>query len=293
MWSRPASLPPRPGAALLIAAALATSACAPPAVLQGRSTPAAAVESLEPAPATGAPAPAAASAPATTPAAAAPTTPAAAECPPPRTITQLPRKGRFVALTFDDGPSPDTTMPILDILDQAGIKATFFDIGDNAAEFPAIQREVARRGHVIANHTWSHPWLPTLTDAQLRHELDATTALVTRNTGRKVCFVRPPMGGTNARIEAAIAARGQSTVMWQGDTNDWRAPGVAAIVRGALTSAPLGESVIVLLHDAKMMNEAGRKAGAQTVAALPQIIQGFKARGYTFVQVDGTPFPPG
>lgn len=293
----PPSPPARSRAALLVAAlALTASACAPAEAISGQAaTPepsATPASSLSVTPPSGPPTPAPTPAPAPSSGTPTPAGTTGTPCPAPRKIDALPRPGRFVALTFDDGPSPHSTRPILDILDREGVRATFFDIGSNTAEFPQIQREVAARGHVIANHTWSHPWLTKLTAAQLAHELDATTALFAKNTGQRICFVRPPMGGTNPRVEAAIMARGQSVVMWQGDTNDWKAPGVEAIVRNALASAPRGESAIVLLHDAKMMTAAGQRAGAQTVAALPRIIAGFKARGYAFVQVDGTDFPP-
>ncbi|GMA39956.1 hypothetical protein GCM10025883_20010 [Mobilicoccus caccae] len=235
--------------------------------------------------------------PAATPGSAAPTrarasAASARTCPAPRTLAQLPGAGRRIALTFDDGPSPISTRPILEILDREGVKATFFQIGENAKEYPQITREVARRGHVVANHSWSHRDFSTSSPAHLRQEVDATTTLLQSLTGERICFVRAPYGNRSTGSDAFLEGRGLTQIMWQGDTRDWSGPGTSAIVRDALAAPPRrGASVILLLHDAKQFTPKGQEAGRQTVAALPTVIREYKKLGYTFVQVDGTLFP--
>lgn len=136
--------------------------------------------------------------------------------------TRLPAK--TFALTFDDGPNPVTTPKILATLKDHGVKATFFVTGQNAQRYPELVRQIVAEGHELGSHTWDHPQLTKLTAAQITAQLDRTQAAVDAALGYPYPLkqVRPPYGAVNATVQATIAAKGASVVMWQIDSNDWR-----------------------------------------------------------------------
>lgn len=183
-----------------------------------------------------------------------------------------------VALTFDDGPNPRFTAQILDVLRRFAVPGTFFQIGASAAAYPDLTRAVAAEGHAVANHTWSHRDLRSVPESQYGHQIGDTGRLLQSLTGQDIVCTRPPGGAVNGAVVARLAARRQATVMWSADSQDWRRPGVAAIVRNAV--AGVGPGSIILLHD-------GGGDRSQTVAAPPQIIQTIRARGLTLVPVCG------
>lgn len=184
-----------------------------------------------------------------------------------------------VALTFDDGPSPDTDR-ILEILDSYEVTATFFCIGARVAENPEIALRVADRGHSIGNHTWSHRVLHELTADELRYEIDATEQALSGATGRSPSLLRPPYGSRTPAMLRNLADHGLTSVLWDVDPRDWDDPGADAIVDTALRNTRNGS--IVLLHD-------GSPEGcsrSQTVEALPGILEGLLDRSYRFVTAD-------
>jgi len=183
-----------------------------------------------------------------------------------------------VALTFDDGPDPTYTPQVLDILRQHQAPATFFAVGSAANAYPALTSAIAADGHSLANHTWSHRDLRTVSESGYAHEIGTTARLLESYTGEPVRCTRPPYGAVNSTVVSRLAARGQATVMWSSDSLDWRRPGVNAVIRNAL--AGLGPGSIILMHD-------GGGPRGQTVAALPQIIQAIRARGYQLVPICG------
>ena len=187
-----------------------------------------------------------------------------------------------VALTFDDGPDPKYTPQILDILRQYGAQATFFVIGRNAENHPDLVRRILKEGHEIGNHTYTHPNLSEAKSEQITLELNATQRLIEWLTGRSTILLRPPyiadsMPATlaEARPIALATDLGYITVGESVDPEDWEKPGVDEIVRRVKEQRSAGGNVI-LLHDA-----GGDRA--QTLAALPQILQFFKDRGDTVV----------
>jgi peptidoglycan/xylan/chitin deacetylase (PgdA/CDA1 family) len=182
-----------------------------------------------------------------------------------------------VALTFDDGPSRVYTPQILSILQHYGVKATFFTIGFEVAEFPEVVQLEARDGMTIGNHTWDHPEHPPFRDlapAKIRDEMTKATAEL-HKLGVDPYVFRPP-GGTYGDTEIAIArSLGMRVVLWSIDPQDWRSDITAKeIVDNVLTHVHAGS--IVILHDGGGFQDA-------TVKALPKVIQGIEDRGLSIV----------
>ncbi len=198
----------------------------------------------------------------------------------------LPNK---IALTFDDGPDPRWTPAILDILKQKGVRATFFVIGENAGSNPDLVRREVAEGHDVGNHTFTHPNLSVVPEQLERLELDTTRKLFESITGRSMRLFRPPYLGdadptSLDQIEPVRVAQnmGFVTVGLRIDPDDWMQPGVQNIIDQTLLQIQsTDEDVrgqIVLLHDS-----GGDRA--QTVAALPIIIDALRAKHYELVPV--------
>src|SRR5690349_11781091 len=181
--------------------------------------------------------------------------------------------GRDVALTFDDGPSPDYTATILTTLEQTHTPATFFVVGTNVQQSPALVRREADDGFVLGIHTWDHPDMTTLSPQQRQWELAATAQAMHTVLGADYClpFWRPPFGAYNDAVVTQARSLGLSTVTWDVDPRDWSDPGVKVIVNRVLSAVHPG--AIILMHD-------GYRDRLQTAQALPLIIKGLKRRGY-------------
>ena len=182
--------------------------------------------------------------------------------------------GPYIAMTFDDGPHPILTPRLLDMLKVRGIKATFFLIGQNAAEYPDIVRRMAAEGHEIGNHTWSHPQLTKLNPAALRGEIDRTSSTIAEIIGKPVLIMRPPYGATSDYINHWINREfGMKVILWSVDPLDWKYRNSARVERQILAGARPG--AIILSHDIH----------ATTVAAMPDVFDSLLAKGYKFVTV--------
>lgn len=178
-----------------------------------------------------------------------------------------------VALTFDDGPQPVFTPQVLDVLERYGVPATFFCIGSQVQKYPEIVRRTFEEGNDIGNHTWSHPYLTTLSPDAIRWQLSSTSAVIEQATGVEPTLFRPPYGATNATVRSIAAQLGLVQAEWTIDTRDWQRPGVTTIVSTVFNEVRPGS--IILLHD-------GGGDRSQTVQALPRIIRGLQQRGFTF-----------
>jgi peptidoglycan/xylan/chitin deacetylase (PgdA/CDA1 family) len=186
------------------------------------------------------------------------------------------RGARVVALTFDDGPSPVYTPQILQVLTGRGAVASFQVVGYEAAQYPSIIAREAADGMPVANHTWSHVDLTTLAPSAWTGEVDRTSALITGITHRPVSCTRPPYGASNATVTRLIGQRGMANLLWDVNPADYTQPGTSAIVSRVLST--LHPGAIIGMHD-------GGGNRSQTVAALPAIIDGIRAAGYTIVPV--------
>jgi peptidoglycan/xylan/chitin deacetylase (PgdA/CDA1 family) len=195
------------------------------------------------------------------------------------------RRTREVALTFDDGPGPDTPR-LLSWLRRHRVPATFFLLGSAARRDPATVRRILREGHAVGAHTSSHALLPRLSAAGQRAEIAGSARDIEAITGRRVRLFRPPYGGFDATTRAILREERMLMVLWTVDTRDFERPGSARIAYTALSGARAGS--IVLMHDG-----GGRRA--QTLKALTRIVKGVRSRGLRLVTVPdllaGAPVP--
>ena len=180
----------------------------------------------------------------------------------------------YVAMTFDDGPSPETTPRLLDMLKQRNIKATFFLIGENAAANPDLVRRILAEGHELGNHTWTHPQLSKLSDDRVTAEISKTQEAIKAASGYTPTLLRPPYGAITSRQREWIANRfGLNIILWSVDPFDWKRPGSSVITQRILSQARPG--AIILSHDIHK----------QTVDAMPATLDGLIGKGYKFVTV--------
>jgi peptidoglycan-N-acetylglucosamine deacetylase len=182
--------------------------------------------------------------------------------------------GPYIAMTFDDGPQEKLTPKLLDLLAQHHIKATFFVIGQNAAEYPDIVARAAREGHEIGNHSWSHPNLGKMSDESVRKQLRQTDDAIKQATGKRPTLMRPPYGSLSTRQKQWIHDEfGYQIILWDVDPLDWKRPGPAVVTNRILKETRPGS--IVLSHDIH----------PGTIEAMPETLNQLEAKGFKFVTV--------
>ncbi len=183
---------------------------------------------------------------------------------------------RVVALTFDDGPAPDTPA-FVSLLASQHVPATFFMIGRQITPvYRAALRRELRAGDALGDHTYTHLDLETLNAGEVRSQLSGTVRAVRGLTGYTPCVFRPPYGDYNGSVVATAAALGLATILWNVDPADYTQPGVRAIEQRVLVQTQPGS--IILSHD-------GGGLRGQTLAAYPDIIRALRRRGYRFETV--------
>jgi peptidoglycan-N-acetylglucosamine deacetylase len=174
----------------------------------------------------------------------------------------------LVRLTFDDGPGAYTET-ILDILKRYNVHATFYVIGRNVQHHPQTIQRILREGHSIGNHSFTHSDLTRLSAAGVKQELANTQSAIQQAGGANATAFRPPYGSVNQVVRQVAASMGLSVDLWSVDPRDWSQPGSGAIVQRVLSGD--GPGAVILLH---VLHQ-------QTVDALPAIIEGIRAQGYT------------
>ena len=184
------------------------------------------------------------------------------------------------ALAFDDGPSGQPpTIDFLRLLEREHAVATFFEIGDQISTYDrsgAIERRMLADGDMIGDHTWTHPDITGLSAAEQRSELELAADAIRRATGFTTCFWRPPYGDQDASVDAVARSLGMLTIVWNDDPRDWALPGSAAIDSVAVSEA----------HDGSILEEHfGGGPRYETLEALPEEIDWFRAHGYRLVTV--------
>lgn len=187
-------------------------------------------------------------------------------------------RGKVVALTFDDGPSPGFTDRILDVLKRYNVRSSFFVVGSNAASAPDLIRRTVAEGHLVANHSQYHTNLTKLPPENTHIEWDMCQETIHTITGEYPAYCRPPGGQYNEHVLELAAKRNLVPVFWTVNPGDYGAKDSAAeLARKVVRQIHPG--AIVLLHIGV----------APTVEALPAIIEGIRNRGYSFVTVDQLP----
>lgn len=183
------------------------------------------------------------------------------------------RRVKCVALTFDDGPAPQTTF-VLDALRKRGARATFFVLGMLAQKHPKVLRQALADGNAIGNHSWDHAMFSGLSSAAMSRELKRTEAAIRKATGTTTNLVRVPYGQNNPRIRKTVgrSVKGAS-VLWSVDTLDWKYRNSATVTRNVMKAVRPGS--IILMHDIHPTSRA----------AVPGIIRRLQAKGYVLVTV--------
>jgi peptidoglycan-N-acetylglucosamine deacetylase len=182
---------------------------------------------------------------------------------------------KVIALTFDDGPLPQSTSKVLEILKKNNIKGTFFVVGRMLQEHPDLGKRIVAEGHIIGNHTWHH-WYHYMNPQASAFEVDNTSNLIYKVTGVKTSLFRPPGGiKTNGPYTYAKNQK-YASIMWSSDSVDYSRPSVTKLISNVMREAKPGG--IVLMHD-------GGGNRSNTVQALPQIISNFRKQGYRFVTI--------
>lgn len=188
---------------------------------------------------------------------------------------------KLVALTFDDGPNDPYTSEILDILKKENVHATFFLVGQNVDKNPELARRISEEGHVIGNHSYTHPNMIMESDKNVRKEILKTEEAIVRATGVKPYLFRPPFGYDDPLTVRQSEKLGYVMVKWSLSARDWRKPGPTRIVSRVLRYT--GNGTILLMHDGDKLRYGGDRS--QTVTALPALIHELHARGFEFVTV--------
>lgn len=178
-----------------------------------------------------------------------------------------------VSLTFDDGPSPIYTPQILDILKQHNIKATFFVMGTAAKKHPELIKQIQAEGHAVALHTMTHPKLTRLSNKGLYNEVVKPRDIVKDIIGKPPVCLRPPYGMINDRAKRYIEQHGMISVPMGFNSFDYERRGTTRLANWVVKNAR--SERVFLLHDGYHRRE-------QTVAALPSIIKGIRAKGLGF-----------
>ena len=180
----------------------------------------------------------------------------------------------YVALTFDDGPHPELTPKLLDLLKDRNIRATFYVIGKNVEAYPEIAQRIVAEGHEIGNHTFSHPALSKLGATRVKSEIERTNAAILSATGLQPRTMRPPYGATNAGLNRRLREEFDlPVIMWSVDPQDWKYRNAGRVSAHIIQNAKPGD--IILAHDIH----------PSTIAAMPPALDALLGRGLRFVTV--------
>lgn len=193
-------------------------------------------------------------------------------------VCGVPTTEKVVALTFDDGPHPTFTPALLKLLDRYHVKATFFMVGKLIEKYPQVAKAVAKSGHAIANHTYSHPRnIEALPPWKIAQEIDKCEAAIERVTGQRPHLFRPPKGLVNGTVLTVASDKDYKTILWSVCADHHDAPTPELMAKRVLDRISPGG--IVLAHDG---SQAFRW---KDVAATRIIIETLLKRGYRFVTI--------
>ncbi len=191
----------------------------------------------------------------------------------PEKVVQLDSDGKYVAITFDDGPHATVTPRVLDTLKEHNALATFYMLGSQIDYYPEMAKRVADEGHELADHTMSHKFLPKLSYAEIEAEIQQSNDNMEAATGLLPKSLRPPYGAFNDNVKAIAAEKDLPIIMWSVDSLDWKYRNVDSIHSRVMSAVHPG--AIILLHDIH----------ATTADALPGLLTALENEGYEMVTV--------
>lgn len=186
--------------------------------------------------------------------------------------------GKQIALTFNDGPDGYWTEKILDVLGKYEIKATFFCLGQQAADYPQGLRRIVEAGHAVGNMTWDHPHLTEISPEEIRRQIVDTTTVIEACSGISPRMFRSPFGDLNRLVVREIASLQKEIVQWSVNGMDYLGWTGLEVLGGIMPHVHGG--AIVLLHAAAFVHN---RSLAGTIDALPTIIEILSLEGYQFV----------
>jgi len=197
------------------------------------------------------------------------------------TFTGLPRGTKQLALTYDDGPNDRHTLRLLEVLAKHEVRATFFLIGRYVRQRPEIAREIAQAGHVVGNHTFSHPLLVFKSAAEIRQELSDSRSALQEVVGEHSILFRPPFGGRRPAVLGIARQMGFEPIMWNVTGFDWNAPPSGVIEQKVSKQIRGGD--VILLHDGGHKQMGADRS--QTVLATDRLIERYKGEGCEFATI--------
>jgi peptidoglycan/xylan/chitin deacetylase (PgdA/CDA1 family) len=191
------------------------------------------------------------------------------------------RGSKQIALTFDDGPNDPHTLNLLEVLAKHNVRATFFLIGRYVRQQPDIAREIAKQGHVIGNHTFTHPLLIFEPSSWIRREISQCRDAIGEAVGEQSNLFRPPWGGRRPGVFRLVRDLELEPIMWNVTGYDWNAPSADYIEQKVTRKIRGGD--VVLLHDGS--HAAFGTDRSKTVQAVDRMIARYHAEGYQFVTI--------
>jgi peptidoglycan/xylan/chitin deacetylase (PgdA/CDA1 family) len=197
------------------------------------------------------------------------------------TFTHSSRTSKKLALTYDDGPNDPHTLRLMEVLARHDVRATFFCIGRYAQQKPQIVRDLIKAGHVVGNHTQTHPNLALQSQAQVRIQLTTCQNILSDVIGASPKLFRPPYGGRRPVVLRIARGMGLEPVMWSITCYDWKATSPEQIEQHVKRQLRGGD--VILLHDGGHV-QMGVDRG-HSVAATDRLITKYKAEGYEFVTI--------
>lgn len=198
-----------------------------------------------------------------------------------RTFVRARTGSRQIALTYDDGPNDPWTLRLLDVLSRHQVQATFFLIGRFVEQRPDIARKLASAGHVIGNHTYSHPNLIFCSRTEVERQIAECRRALSNAIGDHSNLFRPPFGGRRPQVLRSVRGAALEPVMWSVTGWDWNAKSAAQIERKV--ESQVGGGDVILLHDGGHTHMGADRSF--TVEATDRLIRRFKQEGYNFVTI--------
>jgi peptidoglycan/xylan/chitin deacetylase (PgdA/CDA1 family) len=198
-----------------------------------------------------------------------------------------PHRPGELALTFDDGPNATWTPRLLEMLARREVKAIFFMVGSRAQAEPALVRQVVAAGHLIGNHSWSHPNLAYCSARRIQIELSRTKQTLEQISGAPIRYFRPPFGARRPQVLREARRQGMVPVLWNAMTTDWKDPSADAIAKRLMHKIDRNErrglATTIVLHDGNHLDPAANRAPSTAAAA--QLIAHYNPT-HQFVSLD-------